>query len=44
MAPCTVLIFILNSFFWNINMEKLCGNAKLATEKVHFTTVEKNKK
>jgi hypothetical protein len=22
-------------------MEKLCGNAKLATEKVHFAAVEK---
>ena len=44
MAFCTVLIFILNCFFWNINMEKLCGNAKLATEKVHFTAVEKHNK
>ena len=44
MALSTVLIFILNCFFWNINMEKLCGNAKLATEKVHFTAVVKNNK
>jgi hypothetical protein len=36
--------YILNCFFWNINMGKLCGNAKLATEKVYFTAEAKNNK
>lgn len=46
LALCTVLIFIFILFFifWNINMEKLCGNVKLATEKARFNAMDKNNK